>query len=115
MNKEKQYQSDKNGATLAAMPLEVGRAYNYYLKGLTAKEIGKLLDISQRTVQRWSAQYDFEGLAGVPELETIPQKAVRMAAAGLSYTEIGKKLRRCKATIYNYVKATKQTNLENAG
>lgn len=43
-----------------------------------------------------------------PEMETIPQRAVKMANAGLSYSQIARKLRRCKATIYNYIRQEKE-------
>lgn len=84
--------------------------YRYHLKGLTAKEIGKLLNISPRTFQRWKVAYQFDELERVPEKETITiqERAVQMANAGLSYSQIGRKLKRCKATIYNYVKAERQ-------
>lgn len=112
---KKQHHSDKGGANSPDVPEIAARAYRYYLKALTAKEIGKLIDVSPRTVQRWFSLYQFEKLAEMPDCETIPQKAVRMAAAGLSYSQIAKKLRRCKATIYNYVKAAKNESSMQAG
>lgn len=107
MRIEKQPHGDRNGANLEDMPKEVTTAYRYYLRGLTTKETAKLCGVSFRTVQRWKSQYQFEELAAVPppELETIPQRAVKMANAGLSYSQIARKLRRCKATIYNYIRA----------
>jgi transposase len=100
-------QSHRDCPNSGEMPKEVEKAYHYHLRGLTAKEVAKLLGKAPRTVQRWAKDYNFEQLEAIPapELETIPQKALRMAKAGLSYSQIAKKLRRCKATIYNYIKA----------
>lgn len=116
MTNKKHITSDKSGSSLQDIPEIVGFAYQYHLRGLTAKEIGKLLDVSQRTVQRWFTQYEFEKTASVPTgPQTIQQKAVAMANAGLSYSQVAKKLRLCKATIYNYVKAAKKASLEKPG
>ncbi|HRO84489.1 MAG TPA: helix-turn-helix domain-containing protein [Niabella sp.] len=106
MKHKKQHTSDKNGSNLGDMPKGVIKVYRYHLRGLTSKEIAKLSGVSLRTVQRWKQQFNFDKLAATPppELETIQQKAVKMAKVGLSYSEIGRKLKRCKATIYNYIR-----------
>ena len=114
MRTEKQQTSDRNGANLEDMPKDVAKAYRYHLRGLTGKEISLLCSVSHRTVQRWKIQYSFEQLAATPppEMETIQQKAAKLAAAGLSYSQIGRKLKRCKATIYNYIRAAKETGTQ---
>ncbi len=90
------------------MTKEIQRAYQFHLRQLSIKEIAKLMNKTPRTVQRWKTDFDFEGLAAIPANrppETIPQKALKMANSGFSYSQIAKQLKRCKATIYNYVKA----------
>lgn len=73
----------------------------YYSKGLNAKEVGKLLDISQRTVQRYLKANKVKENA-TPT--TLQQKALDFKKQGLSYTQIAKKLMCSKTTIYNYIK-----------
>lgn len=69
----------------------------YYLKGLNYKEIGKLLDISPRTVQRYIKDSNCREL---DEPKTIQQKAFELSERGFSYSEIAKKLRVSKTTVY---------------
>jgi len=115
MKTPKPPKSNRNAPNLPDMPKVIGRAYRYYLMGLNAKEIAKLLDISSRTLQRWKKEYNFELMEKIPDTktETIQQKAYKMANAGLYYSQIAKKLKRCKGTIYNYIKAEKAKILEN--
>jgi len=76
----------------------------YYLKGLNYKEIGKLLDISPRTVQRYIKDGECKQLK---QPKTIQQRAIEMHKQGFSYSEIGKKLKVSKTTVYNWHKAIK--------
>lgn len=74
----------------------------YYFKGLNHHEIGKLLDISPRTVQRYMKQADCkDSTKPKPSRE---QKAVEMHAGGWSYAEIAKKMKVCKTTVYLWCK-----------
>lgn len=84
--------------------LLIGKCYQYHLKGLTAKEIGKLLDLSERTVQRWAKDGNFKELAAPTTLQT---KAVALYNKGLSYSQIAATLNVCKTTVYNYLKVSK--------
>lgn len=88
-------------ATSDKMPPEVLRAYRYYLKGLTAKETGKLVDVSPRTVQRWTREYRFKEKANP---DTLQQRAARLFEEGFSYGEIATTLRKSKTTVYYYLK-----------
>lgn len=83
----------------------IAKAYNYYLKGLTAKETAKLLDISARTVQRYIKAYRFEERA-VPA--TIRQRVGQLHERGFSHTEIAGIIQKSRTTVYNYLKAGKQ-------
>lgn len=76
----------------------------YYIKGLTAKEIGKLLDLSTRTIQRYIAAGKFNELTIT---KTVEQKAIEMHTQGLSYAEIAKRLRVNKTTVYNWHRKAK--------
>ncbi|MDR2824836.1 MAG: helix-turn-helix domain-containing protein [Prevotellaceae bacterium] len=78
----------------------------YYLRGLNAKETGKLLDISPRTVQRYISQ---SGCRKISEPKTIQQKAFELSGRGYSYAEVAKKLRVSKTTVYLWHKKRKQS------
>ena len=77
---------------------------NYYLKGLNYKEIGKLLDVSPRTVQRCIKENDIKELA---EPKAMQQRAFELSGKGFSYSEIAKKLQVSKTTVYLWHKKRK--------
>jgi DNA-directed RNA polymerase specialized sigma24 family protein len=98
---------NKKTTMQAALMQSIGK---YHLKGLNAKEIGKLLDVSQRTVQRYLKAGSIKQNA---EIQTLPQKAVTLSKQGFSYTQIAKKLRCSKTTVYNHIKKIRlQANIE---
>jgi DNA-directed RNA polymerase specialized sigma24 family protein len=78
---------------------------HYYFKGLNSREIGKLLDISPRTVQRYLQQTKLKN--SVKPKPTRPQKAVEMHVNGWSYAEIAQKMNVCKTTVYLWCKKAK--------
>lgn len=80
----------------------------YYLKGLNYKEIGKLLDISPRTVQRYVKE---SGCRQLSEPKTLQQRAVELHLRGWSYSEIAKKLKISRTTAYTWNKKAKAQNL----
>jgi len=80
----------------------------YYLKGLNYKEIGKLLEISPRTVQRYVKECDCKTLK---EPQTLQQRATELHKQGWSYATIAKKLKISKTTVYLWrKKAREQTD-----
>ncbi|WP_436487416.1 helix-turn-helix domain-containing protein [Chitinophaga sp. ARDCPP14] len=81
--------------------LLVERAYQYYLKGLNAVEIGTLLNISPRTIQRYARDNKFKELA-TPE--TLQNRAKELFRQGHSYREIASILRKSRTTVYYYLK-----------
>ncbi|MEZ0541246.1 helix-turn-helix domain-containing protein [Fibrella arboris] len=78
------------------------RAYRYYLHGLTCKEIGKLLDLSPRTIERYS-QLDRWREKANPQ--PLADRARILHQQGVSYAGIAKALQISKATVYNYLHA----------
>jgi transposase len=80
------------------------KIYKYTLKGLNTKEIGKLLDLSDRTVQRYKKQSKCNPKT---QPKTLHERALELHAAGFSYAEIAKKLRVCKSTVYNWHRKAK--------
>jgi len=78
----------------------------YFIKGLTYKEIGKLIDISPRTVQRYVTSSGVKKELAEPK--TMQQKAFELSAKGLSYSEIAKKLRVSKTSVYLWHRSRKQ-------
>lgn len=76
----------------------------YYLKGLNYKEIGKLLDLSPRTVQRYAKAVECRKIT---EPKSLQRRALEMHANGWSYPEIGKRLKVSKTTVYIWHKKAK--------
>ena len=77
------------------------KAYRYYLKGLTARETAILLNVSERTIQRWKSEY---GFADIAQPKALQQRAFDLKKLGLSYTEIARALTVSRTTVYNYLK-----------
>lgn len=78
------------------------RIYGYYVKGLTYKEIAKLLDVSEKTVQRIAKAGNFKELA-TPA--TRKEKVAKLRNKGLSYEEIAKALQCSRTTVYYDLRA----------
>jgi DNA-binding CsgD family transcriptional regulator len=83
------------------------RALGYYLKGLTFSEIGKLLDLSPRTIERYS-QLD-EWKAKVNPV-TLQQRAKELKERGFSCAAIAQMIGVSKSTVFNYLKGLKAKN-----
>ena len=81
------------------------KVVDYHLKGLSYKEISKLLDISPCTVQRCIKE---NGCKEQKEPTNLQQKAFEMHIQGFSYTQIAKKLNVSKTTIYLWHKKQKE-------
>lgn len=82
----------------------IGKIQGYYLKGLNYKEIGKLLDISPRTVQRYAKECDCKEL---DDPKTLQQRAFELHVSGFSYSAIAKKLKISRSTVYLWHKNAK--------
>ena len=72
----------------------------YFLMGLTYSEIGKLLDLSRRTVQRYVTAAGISEELKAPKPKNTRQKAFEFLDSGYSYSEVAKKLKVSKTTIY---------------
>lgn len=77
------------------------KALRYFTMGLTALEIGKLLDKSPRTIERYIQ--DGEWRRPIDD-RTLQEKTNALVKSGKSYSEVAKELGVCKTTIYNYLK-----------
>jgi transposase len=84
--------------------LVVRKAYTYYLKGLNAAEIGLLLNVSARTIQRYTKEHRFKDFANPLTLE---QKADELRKRGLTYKQIGKAIGKGRTTVYYYLRKCK--------
>jgi DNA-binding CsgD family transcriptional regulator len=82
----------------------IDRAYQYYLKGLNGVEIGKLLDISPRTIQRYVKDNKFKELAAP---KTLQRRATELYQQGHSYREIARIIRKSRTTVYYYLKESR--------
>jgi predicted transcriptional regulator len=78
------------------------RAFNYHIKGLTFLEIGKLLDLSPRTVERYSQVDEWKAKANPVAL---PQRAKELRKRGFSCATIAQMIGVSKSTVFNYLKS----------
>lgn len=76
-------------------------AYRYYVMGLNCQEIGKLLDLSVRTIERYMQA---GGWKEATNGKTIEAKAYELHESGKTYAEVAKVLRVSKGTVFNYLK-----------
>jgi transposase len=83
----------------------IDKVKDYYLKGLNYNEIGTLLNLSTRTVQRYVKESECKA---VYEPKTLEQQAMTMHSQGWSYAEIAKKLKKSKTTIYLWHKKARR-------
>jgi len=78
------------------------KAFKYhYLNGLNSKEISKILDVSFRTVQKWSL---LDNWKAQKQADHQDRKVWELKQKGFSYIEICEKLGICRATAYNRIK-----------
>lgn len=77
------------------------KAFRYFTMGLTSPEIGKLLDKSPRTIERYVTDGEWKKET---DDRTLQEKALSLTKSGKSYSETAKELGVCKNTIYNYLK-----------
>lgn len=77
------------------------RTYRYHLMGLTCSEIGKLLDLSPRTVERYSQTDQWRERANPQPLAV---RAKTLKQQGFSYAQIAQTLGVGKSTVYGYLK-----------
>ena len=76
-------------------------AYRYYVMGLNTREIGKLLDLSPRTIERYMQAGKWkESVNG----KTVEVKAYELRQGGKTYVEIAKVLQVSKSTVHYYLK-----------
>lgn len=77
------------------------QAFRFHVMGLTCREIGKLLDLSARTVERYSQRNRWkESVSG----KAVEQQAHEMHENGKSYAKIAQILNVSKGTVFNYLK-----------
>ena len=75
--------------------------HRYFLMGLTNREISKLVELSERTVQRVIKDGRFKERA-TPQ--PLGARALELRSKGLTYVAIAKALKCSKTTVYNYLK-----------
>lgn len=87
--------------SLVQLAANQAKAYRYYVMGLNCQEIGKLLDLSPRTIERYMQVGKWkETTSG----KTIEAKAYELHERGKTYVEIAKVLQVSKGTVHNYLK-----------
>lgn len=77
------------------------KAYRYYVMGLNCQEIGKLLDLSARTVERYM---QIGGWKEAVQCKTIKAKVYELRQSGKTYAEIASMLQVSQGTVFNYLK-----------
>lgn len=86
------------------------KAFLYYAKGLTCKEVAKLLDLSFRTVQNWQTE---EKWTEKLNPNSIKEKCFELKTKGMSYKEVSKMLKISISTVQRYVNEVKKTDKSN--
>jgi DNA-binding CsgD family transcriptional regulator len=76
-------------------------AYRYYVMGLNCQEIGKLLDLSVRTIERYMQTGGWKEATNGKGIEA---KAYELHESGKTYAEVAKVLQISKGTVFNYLK-----------
>ncbi len=82
------------------------RAYQYHVKGLTCSEIGKLLYLSPRTVERYSQTDRWRERANP---QPLAARAADLQRQGFSYAQIARTLGISKSTVYAYLRTKSGT------
>ena len=77
------------------------KAFKYYKMGLNSKEIGKLLDISYKTVQYYASKFQWKKKKQISKMKIEILHAYEL---GTSYKDLAKDYNGSRATIYNYLK-----------
>lgn len=83
------------------------KAFKYFSMGLTAREIGKLLDLSPRTIERYMLD---GGWKRQEDTRTLKEKAKDLKNNGKTYAQIAELLGISKGTVYNYLKPKPTSN-----
>jgi DNA-binding CsgD family transcriptional regulator len=82
-------------------------ALRYYLIGLNLYEISKILDISEKTLEKWKQNENWSKYkVSMPIYETV----YKLSNSGYSYTEIGTMINVHPKTVYNYMKKYNNDN-----
>ena len=77
------------------------RGFKYYCMGLNSKEIGKLLDLSHRTIQGYMRQGNWKAKR---KPKGITKRIKELHNIGFSYTGIAKQLNISRSTVYNHLR-----------
>jgi DNA-binding CsgD family transcriptional regulator len=80
------------------------KAHKYFVMGLNSKEIGKILDLSFRTVQSYMSQDDWHKKQKPANLKF---EALKLYEFGKSYNEIAELLNVSRTSVYLYLKETR--------
>lgn len=85
-------------------------ARRYYFMGLTIPEIGKLIEASPRTVEKWQIAEKWNDYRKLPP---IKERALQMQKKGYSYSQIAEALSISRVTVYRWLKQAKQAQNED--
>ena len=98
----------KDNQTISTNQTDIeARAYKYYMMGLSCWEIGKLLDKSERTIERYMQKGQWRNRLTAKSIEV---RAFELSEKGKSYSEIADILGCSKSSAYNYLKRYRAKN-----
>lgn len=109
-NNKKKLQSNENKVVKQRMKIDVTlkeKCFRYYAKGLTAKEVAKLFDLSFRTVQNWQLEHKWNDKLNPTNIKL---RCYELKNKGMSYKEISNLLTLSVSTIQRHIKATEKHN-----
>jgi len=103
-NNKKKLQSNENKVVKQRKKIDVtlkDKCFRYYAKGLTAKEVAKLFDLSFRTVQNWQLEHKWNDKLNPTNIKL---RCYELKNKGMSYKEISNLLTLSVSTIQRYIK-----------
>lgn len=77
------------------------KSRKYYLLGLNLNEVSKLMDIPERTLQKWQQK---ERWVKYKEIDSLKAKAIDLKQTGLSNKQISEILNISCTTVWRYCK-----------
>jgi len=80
------------------------KAFYYFSLGLNSNEIGKLLNVSPRTIQGYMWRDKWKQKQKTPQ---ICYTVAQLYESGLTYNQIAQTLNISRTTVYNYLKKTR--------
>ncbi|SMP09002.1 helix-turn-helix domain-containing protein [Chryseobacterium profundimaris] len=77
------------------------QAKKYYLLGLNLSEVSKLMDIPEKTIEKWQQK---EGWVKLKRIDRVKETVINLKKEGLSNSKISDLLNISTSTVWRYCK-----------